>query len=106
MKNTKIEHTEIPRLYEDCTQAAELLYQTYMYQRDRDWSKRHTYAIIVSKNCRIDVLVKAKDERVNGDSEYQDYENRRIISIYFKELGDEYVQDNNQKKLRKCLKNQ
>lgn len=104
MKNTKIEHTEIPRLYEDCTQAAELLYQTYMYQRDRDWSKRHTYAIIVSKNCRIDVLVKAKDERVNGDSEYQDYENRRIISIYFKELGDEYVQDNNQKKASEMFK--
>lgn len=104
MQSTKIKDKNISELYENYTQAAELLYQTYTYQRDRDWSKKDTYAVVVSKNCRIEILIKAKDERINGDNEYQDCENRRIISIYFKELGDEYIEDNNQEEASEKFK--
>lgn len=81
---------QIPQSYEKHTQAAELLYDTYVYQRKRDNHKKITYAVKVSKLRRIDILVFAIQERIDADEVYQNSENRRIISLYYKDLGDDY----------------
>lgn len=94
----QLDNTEIPDAYSQHTQAANSQYDTYLFQRKRDWDldKENTYSSNYIKQIRIDDLKSVIDERILADGEYINYENRRQIAICYKDLGDEYAHIDNQ----------
>lgn len=104
MKSINGEDNGIPNSYCEHTQMADLLYKTYTYQCTIDLSDKSEKTIKAFNEKRIDNLKNSKDERILGDKEYEDCENRRLISVISKELGDEYERDDNQDEASKMFK--
>lgn len=76
--------------YAEYLALAEAQYDTYTTQRKRDWNIDTGYVIILI-DIRLEDLGDALDYRINADGIYIDCENRRIIALYFKDEGDEYI---------------
>lgn len=80
----------IPQVYTDSIAVAELQYETYKVQRSRDWSVSTSYVIFLI-DIRLADLQEAISYRIKGDKFHIDFGNRRIIALYFKDKGDEYI---------------
>lgn len=101
MEAQECEGTKIPKEYSKCTKEADLQYETYLFQRKRDWNKKDSDAEEdFVKKKRINDLLSAIKKRIRGDEYYKNAENRRIIALYYKDRGDEYAKD---EKLQKAL---
>lgn len=100
MAEYEIKKTTESDAYVTCVLDADLQYITYKYQRDRDWYEEVSDYIV---NQRIVDLQSAIELRIEGDDDYEDAENRRLIAVYYKDLGDEYAKKNDSINAADCF---
>lgn len=102
-----LDDSKIPEAYKQHTQAANLQYGTYLFQRKRDWDldgdESNTYYTDYIKRQRIDDLKSVINELITADGEHTNSENRRQIAICYKDLGDEYAHVDNQTEAADCF---
>lgn len=81
--------TEIPKEYLIDINRADAQYETYVFQRDRDWYEESDF--IKRQEWRLGDLAEAKKYRLEADIEYKDASNLRLVASYCLDEGDEYM---------------
>ena len=76
-------------------------YDTYLYQYNRDKMKKGS-EIPFFKEDRLNDLENAINSRITADQHFENSENRRLVSIYYKDKGDEYSRNSNVKEALEC----
>ncbi len=79
-----------PELYSGYVAIADFQYETYFDQLERCSDKGDNPLVVNAlKSIRLEDLQSALYYRVLADENYEDAENRRLLGVHYKELGDE-----------------